>query len=198
MASKIDLLCNASANGDVDKVLILLKEGVAINGLNRYKRTPLQVVKLGNTPLVRTLLQNGANPNKRDPVLNLTVTHDAAREGFVDSVHALIDNGADVNLVDDDLNLPLHLAAREGHLEVVRLLLGLTADPTATTGLGYTALELALDYKRRETAECIQEYLSSRPSMTSPAGGIGAPDAVALPLHPLLITSLLVRCRSRA
>uniref|UniRef100_A0A8C6Q1Q7 Cyclin-dependent kinase inhibitor 2C (p18, inhibits CDK4) n=1 Tax=Nothobranchius furzeri TaxID=105023 RepID=A0A8C6Q1Q7_NOTFU len=126
MASKIDLLCNASANGDVDKVLILLKEGVAINGLNRYKRTPLQVVKLGNTPLVRTLLQNGANPNKRDPVLNLTVTHDAAREGFVDSVHALIDNGADVNLVDDDLNLPLHLAAREGHLEVVRLLLGLT------------------------------------------------------------------------
>ncbi|XP_038135248.1 cyclin-dependent kinase 4 inhibitor C-like [Cyprinodon tularosa] len=128
MDSLTDALCNASASGNIEKVLLLLQAGANVNGLNRFGRTALQVVKLGHSALVEALLDKGADPNALDPVQHLSVTHDAAREGFVDTVRVLIHHGADVNRVDQHGNLPLHLAEREGHQEVVKLLLEHTAD----------------------------------------------------------------------
>lgn len=61
----------------------------------------VQVVKLGDSRVIETLLQAGANPNVPDPSCGLTVTHDAAREGFVDSVRVLLKYGADVNIADE-------------------------------------------------------------------------------------------------
>ncbi|KAM6921981.1 cyclin-dependent kinase 4 inhibitor C [Xenentodon cancila] len=160
MAERVsDKLCNASARGDLKRVVDLLKNGVDVNGLNQFNRTALQVVMLGHSDLIQVLLDAGADPNLPDPRLNLTVTHDAAREGFVDSVRVLVDNGADVNAVDTDGNLPLHLAAREGHLEVVRLLIGRTADPSAANGLGHTPRRLASDRQKVDTVNYIKEYL---------------------------------------
>ncbi|KAM4740039.1 cyclin-dependent kinase 4 inhibitor C [Anableps anableps] len=161
MDSRTDLLCNASARGELEQVLGLLQDGDAVNELNKYDRTPLQVAMLGNTELVRALLEAGADPNVPDKILMLTVTHDAAREGFVETVRALVEHGADVNLADEVGNLPLHLAAKEGHLEVVRLLLDLTEDPQKTNDLGHTALRLARDFNHKETAEFLQQYFGS-------------------------------------
>ncbi|KAK7889775.1 hypothetical protein WMY93_025335 [Mugilogobius chulae] len=87
------------------------------------------VAKLGNPDLVAALLAAGANPCMRDPIYGLTVIHDAAREGFEDTVRVLLDYGADVNVADDRGFLPLHLAAMKGHSSVVRLLSGRTALP---------------------------------------------------------------------
>ncbi|XP_070688916.1 cyclin-dependent kinase 4 inhibitor C isoform X2 [Pempheris klunzingeri] len=159
--SVVDTLCNASARGNLPEVLLLLQKGADVNGFNKYNRTALQVVKLGSAAVVEVLLQAGADPNIRDPVCSLTVTHDAAREGFIDSVRALVDRGADTNLADEQGNLPLHLAAREGHLEVTRLLIGRTANPQTPNGQGYTAGQLALLHGRTDTAKYIEEYLSS-------------------------------------
>lgn len=122
----------------------------------------MQVVKLGNSALVHALLVAGADANLRDPDCGLTVMHDAAREGFIDSVRVLVDHGADANLVDGQGNLPLHLVAREGHLEVVRLLIGRTANPQTPNYLGYTACQLALLHQRVDTVEYMEEYFSSR------------------------------------
>lgn len=129
-----------------------------------YSSAPVsaQVVKLGSTPVVEALLEAGADLNIRDPVFSLSVTHDAAREGFVDTVRALIHHGADVNVLDARGNLPLHLAAEEGHLEVVKLVTELTANPQASNDLGYTAGQLAHSHKKKDTAEYIDTYLSSR------------------------------------
>ncbi|CAJ1060527.1 cyclin-dependent kinase 4 inhibitor C-like [Xyrichtys novacula] len=121
----------------------------------------VQVAKLGNTALVETLLEAGADPNVRDPVLNLTVTHDAARDGFRDTVRVLLDHDADPDLTDERGNLPLHLAAREGHLQVVQLLIQHTTDPRAVNGQGYSAGELALHHGKIDIFNFIQEYLSS-------------------------------------
>nr|XP_020468667.1 cyclin-dependent kinase 4 inhibitor C [Monopterus albus]XP_020468668.1 cyclin-dependent kinase 4 inhibitor C [Monopterus albus]XP_020468669.1 cyclin-dependent kinase 4 inhibitor C [Monopterus albus]XP_020468670.1 cyclin-dependent kinase 4 inhibitor C [Monopterus albus] len=155
-----ELLCNASATGNLTKVLSLLQNGAEVNGCNIYNRTALQVVKLGHTDVVEALLEAGADPNLRDPVLSLTVVHDAAREGFVDTACVLMQHGANVNLVDEQGNLPLHLAAREGHLEVVRLLIGRTADPRLANSLGYTAGQLAHQHGRMGTAAYIDHYLN--------------------------------------
>ncbi|XP_060889460.1 cyclin-dependent kinase 4 inhibitor C [Labrus mixtus] len=159
--SEADMLCNASASGQLPDVLILLQNGADVNGFNTFNRTALQVVKLGDTALVEALLEAGADPNVPDPVLNLTVTHDAAREGFIDSVRVLVDHGANTNLVDGHGNLPLHLAAREGHLDVTQLLIECTANPQTANGEGYTAGELALLYGNTDTFNFIQEYLGA-------------------------------------
>ncbi|KAM8744852.1 cyclin-dependent kinase 4 inhibitor C isoform 2-T3 [Acanthopagrus schlegelii] len=157
-----DELCNASAKGDLSKVLLLLQRGAAVNGLNKYNRTALQVVMLGHTLAVETLLQAGADPNRPDPACGLTVTHDAAREGFIDSVRVLLKHKAQVNLPDVKGNLPLHLAAREGHLEVVRLLTEHTDDCQAPNGAGDTPRQLALLREKMDVVQYLDEYLSSR------------------------------------
>lgn len=56
---------------------------------------------MGDSRVIEKLLQAGANPNVPDPSCGLTVTHDAAREGFVDSVRVLLKYGADVNMADE-------------------------------------------------------------------------------------------------
>ncbi|XP_008297724.1 cyclin-dependent kinase 4 inhibitor C [Stegastes partitus] len=155
-----DQLCDASATGDLETVLHLLENGAPVNGRNRFNRTPLQVVKWGCTPVVEALLQAGADVTVRDPVLDLTVMHDAARAGFRDSVRALLNYEADVNAVDQLGNLPLHLAAAEGNLEVVQLLVGLTGNPGAANGAGLSARQLAASKGKMETAQCIDQYLA--------------------------------------
>jgi len=56
----------------------------------------------------------------------------------------IIDNGADVDSVDIILRTPLHLAARGGYLQAVRLLLAYMANPFAKT----LTLKSVLDYTK--------------------------------------------------
>ncbi|AWP10979.1 putative cyclin-dependent kinase 4 inhibitor C [Scophthalmus maximus] len=134
--------------------------------LIRPPSSVVQVVMLGSTSVVEALLAAGARPDVRDPVLGLTVTHDAARGGFAHTVRALLQHGANVDLVDDRGNLPLHLAATAGHLDAVRLLIGRTAEPRMPDNQGRTAGQLARECEhlpgRMATANYIEEYLSSR------------------------------------
>uniref|UniRef100_A0A3P9B7E3 Cyclin-dependent kinase inhibitor 2C (p18, inhibits CDK4) n=1 Tax=Maylandia zebra TaxID=106582 RepID=A0A3P9B7E3_9CICH len=116
------------------------------------------MMKLGDSRVIETLLQAGANPNVPDPSCGLTVTHDAAREGFVDSVRVLLNYGADVNIADERGNLPLHLAASKGHLEVVRLLIGYTENRGVRNNDGLTAEQLARGNGHTDTATFIQNH----------------------------------------
>lgn len=118
----------------------------------------LQVVKLGCLSVVEALLFAGADPNVPDPCKKLTVTHDAARDGYADALQVLLRYRADVNLQDDDGNLPLHLAAREGHQSAVELLAPLTACPFLLNNAGFTPLHLASQYHRDDTARWLESY----------------------------------------
>jgi ankyrin repeat protein len=71
---------------------------------------------------------------------------DAARQGDVAAVQALIKKHADVNAAEGDGLTALHVAAQEGNLQIVQLLLKSKANVAAKTRLGdYTPLHLAAE-----------------------------------------------------
>lgn len=68
--------------------------------------------------------------------------HIAAKTGDLTAMHFLIKNGAHLDAKDDTWSTPMHLAAKAGHLEVVRQLRAIGADPAIRDAYG----RLASDY----------------------------------------------------
>ncbi|XP_003216666.1 cyclin-dependent kinase 4 inhibitor B [Anolis carolinensis] len=118
-------LGNAAARGDVQAVKMLLERGTDPNAVNFYGRTPIQVMMMGSPQIAALLLEAGANPNRPDPS-GFLPTHDAAREGFLDTIKVLHQGGARLNLPDAQGRLPIDLAQEEGHSHVVQFLLSQT------------------------------------------------------------------------
>ncbi|ETE67547.1 Cyclin-dependent kinase inhibitor 2A, partial [Ophiophagus hannah] len=71
----------------------------------------LQVMKLGNPRVATLLLERGANPNVPDPSTGSLPVHDAAREGFLDTLQVLVSGGARLDLPNYYGRLPLDEAA---------------------------------------------------------------------------------------
>ena len=100
----------------------LAKEMVAKSVRKKVEETPLpvRVLSSGRTPL-----------------------HDAAQNGDVSEVKALLAKGADVNAKVWPGYTPLHTAARYGHVAVAKELLSNGAEIDAKSTKGYTPLHLA-------------------------------------------------------
>ena len=71
-----------------------------------------------------------------------TALHLAAANGHVDVVKVLIQNGADVNAVDEYKFTALHLAARHGHVDIAKVLIENGADVNAVQKDKCTALHI--------------------------------------------------------
>ncbi len=69
----------------------------------------------------------------------------AAREGHMAAVRALVEAGADVNLVSADKFSPMMIAITNGHLDVAKYLLDHKADPKLVAASGLTALYAVID-----------------------------------------------------
>ncbi|KAG8455107.1 hypothetical protein GDO86_001356, partial [Hymenochirus boettgeri] len=89
-----DQLATAAAQGKEDLVEELLHRGVPANGLNSLGRSSIQVMKMGNPNIARTLIQWGADPRAQDPRTGTSPAHDAIREGFLDTLQVLLAGGA--------------------------------------------------------------------------------------------------------
>ncbi|XP_051964960.1 cyclin-dependent kinase 4 inhibitor C-like [Xyrauchen texanus] len=164
-ATAIDRLSTAAARGDLKETEQILQSNVNVNERNKFGRTALQVMKLGCPSIAEALLGAGADPNARDPFGCLTISHDAARDGYLDTLQVLVMNGADVNLLDSKGNLPLHLAAQEGHLGVVQYLVShCKAQPFLPNSKGCTPRDLALMHKNHSTVEWLDSIVPSESS----------------------------------
>ncbi|XP_023392087.1 cyclin-dependent kinase inhibitor 2A-like isoform X2 [Pteropus medius] len=77
-----------------------------------------EVMMMGSARVAELLLLHGADPNCADPATLTRPVHDAAREGFLDTVVALHRAGARLDVRDAWGRLPVDLAEERGHREV--------------------------------------------------------------------------------
>src|SRR5205823_1683331 len=69
----------------------------------------------------------------------------AVRQGNVESVHVLLQNGAKINQVGGDGTTPLMMAVINGHFDLAMDLLQRGGDPKAATAAGATPLYRVVD-----------------------------------------------------
>ncbi|XP_025844083.2 cyclin-dependent kinase inhibitor 2A isoform X2 [Vulpes vulpes] len=115
MEPSADWLASAAARGRADEVRALLAAGAPPDAPNRLGRSPLQVMMMGSTRVAQLLLLHGADPNCADPATLTRPVHDAAREGFLDTVVVLHRAGARLDVRDAWGRLPVDLAEEQGH-----------------------------------------------------------------------------------
>lgn len=88
------------AAGDLEKARLLVEHGADVNAKSDVGRTPLQIAagRFGNAPVVKLLLDHGANPSAKSPSLvgDMTVLAAAAGTGDESVLRMLVDHGADL------------------------------------------------------------------------------------------------------
>jgi uncharacterized protein len=121
----------------IDTIKELLKAGADPNSLTSNGISPLSLAIANGSPdMVSLLLEAGVNPNALEPS-GETMLMTAAAVGVPGSVAALIEHGAEVDMRDKTFSqTALMIASREGHTEVVKMLIGHGADPNASTPVG--------------------------------------------------------------
>ncbi|MEP6963773.1 MAG: ankyrin repeat domain-containing protein, partial [Acidobacteriota bacterium] len=128
------LLHAASAAGHLPIVVELLKLGVDPNIQDAGGHTPLYSVANecpGGGPVVKALMQFGANVDACDGVKRCTALHMAARRDNVEAAEALLECGANIEARDSLGETPLRRAVNCGKTGVAAFLLANGADPNS-------------------------------------------------------------------
>jgi serine/threonine-protein phosphatase 6 regulatory ankyrin repeat subunit B len=125
---------------------VLLGYGASVDDRGRYGLTALHyAVRGGKLPLIRLLLERGAQVNALDesgstPLVHLSKTRSKADP--VPVMELLIASGADIDARDENQTTLLMYFARHGKTEPMRWLLAHGADREARNRSGKTAAEL--------------------------------------------------------
>lgn len=177
-------LHQAARSGNVRIAKMLLEAGANANVRNTSEHTPLYVAAfLGHAQVAELLLQAGAEVNAAC-FMGITPLYMAARLGHEEAVQVLLEHGAEVHniheaagigdvekvrqflaadasLIDQEAmsgGMPLHWAAVNGKLEVVRALIEAGADVNARDNGGETPLHWAAANDQRRAAELLLEH----------------------------------------
>ncbi|CAF3532897.1 unnamed protein product [Rotaria socialis] len=149
----------AAWQGRSEPVFILLRRGANVNEQSTSGDTPLHLAcQYGHNEIVQLLLFHQADPtivNRRI----LTSLDLACENGRFDVVSSLAQNSLCQRMIlnNNEQNCALHLAARNGHTDIVRLLLLNGMDINRTTINDGTALHVACRNGRYETAKLLLE-----------------------------------------
>ena len=153
------LLCQAAEIGYLSLVKLFVEKGAAVDA-TLDGNAPLQLAsKNGHEGIVKYLLSEKADANSIlaydlcKPILH------AASKGYT-AVAKLLLNDADLRLQDGEGRTALHLAARNGHQEIVSLLMKRSPDPpelAARDNNGRTALHLASQHGHNGIAKTLAD-----------------------------------------
>jgi len=131
--------------GDIEAVKLFLDEGMNINAVNKRGQTAL-ILAAGyqREELVTLPLEKGADVEFIGERHVRTPLMEAAGAGNNAIIKQLVQKKAKVNARDYENHTPLHFAVMYGHVETVKLLVELGADPNArATGITGTPMTLA-------------------------------------------------------
>ncbi len=101
-------------------------------------------------------------PMAQDDRRDGTALHYAAFHGHTELARALLDHGADVSAVgyenNHEMTPPVVLAAWEGGIDVLRLLLERDADPDGRSSNGVTPLSTAIRHGKEDRVALLKEF----------------------------------------
>ncbi|KAJ1626859.1 ankyrin repeat-containing domain protein [Pavlovales sp. CCMP2436] len=160
----------AASEGLLSIVEFLVDEAHAsVNPVDRWGGTPLDdAVRAKHVAVARFLkVKGGITANKllekaksKDHSLSLC---DAAAQGNAMAIRVLVAQGADVSQGDYDKRTALHLAASNGHLEMVRILIRESkADVNPVDRWGGTPADDAIRSKHQEVADYLLRHGGKR------------------------------------
>ncbi|MDP6829947.1 MAG: ankyrin repeat domain-containing protein [Alphaproteobacteria bacterium] len=150
-----DLLA-AAANGDLDTVNSLIKEGVDANAINSLGRTGIIAAAWrGHYEVVKSLLEAGVDINAVDNQRGTALTW-ASVNGHPKIVELLLRESALIDARDTKGATPLIRAAWNGHDVVVKLLVDAGADVNAVDDSGNTAMDRATSMNERDIITILQ------------------------------------------
>lgn len=150
---------------------LLIKRGAAIDVVDAYGSTPLAIaLEEKSYDIAAELLASKCSQTLGEGSLG-SLLHGYSGKGNKRVVEMLLKaprGDAPVNEVEPSSNMtPLHLAARRGAVDVVRMLLAAGADASLQTKSGQTALELAEANGKAEAAAALR-------AAPCAAGGVSA------------------------
>ncbi|KAL9187407.1 hypothetical protein ACHAXT_001510 [Thalassiosira profunda] len=148
----------ASALGKENAVELLCSHPqININAMDRWHNTPLtDAARQGHTRVASLLRSNGAVSINRN--LGYRLCSAAASGDIAELKQAALNEGANLNAADYDARTALHLAASEGQLEVMKLLLDNGASPSPRDRYNFTPLDDALREGQKEAAVFLREW----------------------------------------
>jgi uncharacterized protein len=120
----------------------------------------LEAASAGNTDMVRSFLENGANIEVKNDV-GATPLIFASAKGQVQVVAMLLEKGANVNAKTTSGITPLMAAASGGYADVVKLLLAKGANVSAKDQQGRTALSMAEASGESQVADLLKSAQKS-------------------------------------
>ena len=160
-------LMHSVAYGRYTSTRILLEHGANVHARDKYQCTTLHCAVSGRNPsIVRLLISKGVEVDACSLAGGMkgTALHHACRDSsspIAQIVQILLNAGADKDLFVGhfvEANMPLHLAARVGNVDVINVLLDCGASIEAQTSLGWKALHYAFYYGHPLTFSTLFDY----------------------------------------
>ena len=148
---------------DLLRIVELVKQRRAADEAAVKRQTLMAAVVAGDVAGVQAAIAGGADVDEPFPRMNVfndahTPLIVAARDGHTEIVKILIEAGANVNAVEPTFGaVPLHKAAYNGHVDILRLLVArpeINLDPQGPSN-GYTPLHDAVWLGYQDCAEVL-------------------------------------------